>query len=137
MTAPAIKRGVCGVCQRAIPMRNDHRLRAHPARTSAAGRRQTCDGSGTYSARLEFMRGGQPSAREAPVMSRAAAFNAREEWAKADALYFEYRDMAELDAADPAAIESARLAFNRALADAEELAPWWDVAAYEHGGATA
>jgi hypothetical protein len=69
-----------------------------------------------------------------PLMSRAAAFNAREEWLKADALYAEFEDMEELWAAKYEARVAARDALKRAVDDARALAPWWAALAYADGG---
>jgi hypothetical protein len=116
-------RGLCAVCDRYIVVRDDGTLRAHLARTSRPGQRETCDGSGMRPTQSE-----PPHAGRGRGMSRAAAFNAREEWSKADALYYDLKDMLELGAASPQAIEAERAALRRALADAEQLAPWWAVA---------
>jgi hypothetical protein len=51
--------------------------------------------------------------------------------------YFEYQDMAELGAASPEAIESARRAVQRALGDAEDLAPWAALSGTQDGGSAA
>jgi hypothetical protein len=115
-------------------MRRDGRLRAHLAATSRPGRRETCDGSGGYSARLELLAGTEPTVSAAPELTRAAAFNVRAAWDAVDAFYFEWRDMKELGAASPEAVESAWLAVERALADAEALAPWGTYAAMVDGG---
>jgi hypothetical protein len=110
--------GLCGACQREIPLKYDGRLRAHLAGTSRPGHRQQCDGSGAWSA----------TQSDLPPITRPAAFNAREEWAKVIALNAELQDMCELGAASYPALVSARDAVNRALDDAGELAPWWAVA---------
>jgi hypothetical protein len=68
-----------------------------------------------------------------PLISRAAAFNAREEWLKADVLYTEYLEMCSVGAASYSAMVSARDAMQRAVADARGLAPWWLAAAYADG----
>jgi hypothetical protein len=115
-------RGLCVVCDRYVRVRDDGTLRAHLARTSRAGQRQTCDGSGMRPAQAE-----PPHPGRGQGMSRAAAFNAREEWAKTDALYDELTDMLELGAASPQAVEAEHAALLRALADAKQLAPWWAV----------
>ncbi len=128
--------GVCGVCCREIPVKNDGRLRAHLAASSAPGHREQCDGSGSPSARLDLAPGSAGYERGQPLMSRPAAFNAREEWLKADALYAEFEDMMELGAANYETLVSARDAVNRALADARALAPWWLASAYTDGGET-
>ena len=88
--------GVCAVCCREIPVRNDGRLRAHLAATNRPGNREQCDGSGSASARLDLLPGQAGRDQGKPLMSRDAAFNAREEWLKADALYTEYLDMCEV-----------------------------------------
>ncbi len=56
-------------------------------------------------------------------MSDAAAFNARAEWAKTDALYDEYLDMVEVGAADGAAVDDAYEAYSRAWDEAKRLDP--------------
>jgi hypothetical protein len=119
----AIKPALCGVCRRQVPLRRDGRLRPHLAATSRPGHRQQCDGSGGYSARLKFLEGTEPQPPEHQAISAPAAFNAREEWAKADALYYEWRDMTELGAAGPDAIEAARQATERALATLNSSRP--------------
>ena len=121
---------LCGVCRRQIPLRGDGRLRAHLAAGSAPGRRQQCDGSGGYSARVE-LRGGGPYLRDTPLMSRAEAFNAREAWFAAAALYDEWQSMKAAHAASWRAIAAAEDAYRRAHADARALAEWWDVQACE------
>jgi hypothetical protein len=65
-------------------------------------------------------------------LTRPAAFNAREEWLKADALDAEYQDMLAVGAASYESLFAARAALQRAVADARQLAPWWAVA--EHDG---
>jgi hypothetical protein len=67
-------------------------------------------------------------------LSPAARFNARDEWAKADALYFDYEDMAAAGGASPAALDDAYAAWQRAEADARALAPWYLAAPYEDAG---
>jgi len=126
--------GLCGVCCREIPARNDGRLRAHLAATSRPGRRETCDGSGSPSARADLSPGEPGYERGSLLLSRPAAFNARAEWLKVDALYSEYEDMTELGAASPDAMHSAYEAYSRAWDDARELAPWWAVARYAGEG---
>jgi len=129
--------GLCGVCCREIAARRDGRLRAHLAATSRPGRREQCDGSGGPSARTDLKPGEPGYERGSLLLSRPAAFNAREEWNKADALYAEYEDMRELGAASYAAEVAAYEAVRRAAADARQLAPWWAVAPYESAGETA
>ena len=126
--------GVCGVCCREIPVRGDGRLRAHLATSSAPGHREQCDGSGSPSARLDLAPGSAGYERGSALLSRPAAFNARQEWLKADALYAEFQDMVELGSASYEALVSARDAVNRALADAKALAPWWLASAYTDAG---
>jgi hypothetical protein len=121
-----VRSALCGVCGRTVQARQDGRIRAHPAVTSRARHRQTCDGSGSFSAR--YRQGKPPTPREAQAFSRAAAFNAREAWNMASALMYEHEDMESCGAASPAARESARQARNRACADARKLADWYDVA---------
>ncbi|MGN6173921.1 MAG: hypothetical protein ACTHPS_13420 [Streptosporangiaceae bacterium] len=116
--------GVCGVCNREIPMKRDGRLRAHLALTSSPGRREQCDGSGSKAAQD----------RDVRPLTRPAAFNAREEWLKADALYAEWQDILQVGAASPGALRAARAAVQRTVADARHLAPWWAVAQYEGEG---
>jgi hypothetical protein len=130
MTGP----GLCGVCLREVPVRGDGRLRAHLAVSSSPGRREQCDGSGGYSARTDLMPGTAEHQAGRPLMTRAAAFNAREEWLKADALYTELQDMLELGTAGWQAMEAARDAVNRAVDDARGLAPWWLASAYDGAG---
>jgi hypothetical protein len=129
--------GLCGVCCREIPVKRDGRLRAHLAMTSRPGSREQCDGSGAWSARRDLTPGEPGYERGRPLMSRPAAFNAREEWFKVDALFAEYQDMAELGAASPAAMHAAYEAYSRAWDDARELAPWWAVAQHAGGGEVA
>jgi hypothetical protein len=116
--------GVCGVCNREIPVKRDGRLRAHLALTSSPDRREQCDGSGSKAA----------TSRDIRPLTRPAAFNAREEWLKADALYAEYQDMLAVGAASYESLVAARAALQRAVADARQLAPWWAVAAYDGDG---
>ena len=87
--------GICAVCCREIPVKRDGRLRAHLAASSSPGHREQCDGSGSPSARLDLAPGSSGYQQGQPLMTRPAAFNAREEWLKADALYVEYEDMLE------------------------------------------
>jgi hypothetical protein len=124
-------RVLCQVCHRHIPIRHDGRLRAHLA---AYGQRGKCVGSGMFSARVEMEaqdaerradRHPSPASSPWDDLSPAARFNARGEWAKADALYFEYEDMAAAGGASPAALAAAYEAFKRAVDGAEELAPWY------------
>jgi hypothetical protein len=115
--------GLCGVCWRQIPVRGDGTLRAHLAAGSTARQRQQCDGSGGYPARLEV--------GDAPAMSRAEAFNAREAWFAVAALYDDWQAMAAGHAASWRAVHEARAAYVRARADAMALADWWDVQAHE------
>ena len=121
--------GLCGACQRQIPVRGDGTLRAHLSAGSAAGRRQQCDGSGAHPARVEV--------GDAPLMSRAEAFNAREAWFAVAALYDEWRSMVEAGSASWRAVAQAEAAYRRARADARALAEWWDVEPHEdtHGAA--
>ena len=58
-------------------------------------------------------------------MSDPARFNAKEDWAKVDALYFEYETMRDAGCASYAALRSAYEAVRRAVEDAGALAPWW------------
>ena len=125
--------GLCGVCCREIPMKRDGRLRAHLARSSTTGGRQQCDGSGAWSARLELL-AGHAAELEHPTMSRAAAFNARDAWCQVDSLYAEFEDMKLTGACSMSALKEARDAVNRALAEAEALAPWWAVQTFAGDG---
>jgi hypothetical protein len=129
--------GLCAVCCREITVRGDGRLRAHLAATSRPGHREQCDGSGAPSARSDLIPGEAGYERGTVGLTRAAAFNAREEWRKVDALYFEYRDMTDAGAASPDAIYSAYMAYSRAWDDARQLAPWWAVAHYPGLGGSA
>ena len=92
--------GVCGVCNREIPMKRDGRLRAHLALTSSPGRREQCDRSGSKAA----------TSRDIRPLTRPAASNAREEWLKADALDAEYQDMLAVAAASYESLVAARAA---------------------------
>jgi hypothetical protein len=114
---------LCGACQRQIPVRGDGTLRAHLAAGSAAGRRQQCDGSGAHPARVEV--------GDAPLISRAEAFNAREAWYAVAALYDDWQSMKAAHCASWRAVAQAEDAYRRAHADATALAEWWDVQAYE------
>jgi len=105
-------------------MKRDGRLRAHLALTSSPGRREQCDGSGSKAA----------SGRDIRPLTRPAAFNAREEWLKADALYAEFQDMLAVGAASYESLMSAREAVQRAVRDARSLAPWWAVAVPDDSG---
>lgn len=107
----------CGVCGREVPVRNDGRLRAHLA---AYGHRQGCDGSGSFAVAEPVTEPPYPE-RAIWAMSAAARFNARAEWRKADVLYTEYLEMAEVGAADPDAIDEAYEAYSRAWHDARSL----------------
>jgi hypothetical protein len=107
----------CAACGRAVPVRNDGRLRAHLA---VHGQRQACGGSGAFATAEPATEPPHPE-RSVWAMSDAARFNARAEWRKADVLYNEYLDMAEAGAADPAAIDDAYEAYSRAWHDARAL----------------
>lgn len=118
------KRVLCQVCHRFIPLRQDGRVRAHLA---AYGKRAKCEGSGMFSARVETENAaerGRDYRTSWDDLSPAERFNAREEWAKADALYFEYHDMRDAHAASLWALDDAYDAMQRAEADAKALAPW-------------
>ena len=98
-------RVLCQVCHRLVPLRHDGRLRAHLA---AYGQRAKCEGSAMFSARVEMemqdaevraIQHSEPERSPWDDLIPPARFNAREEWAKVDALYFEYEDMAAAGAA--------------------------------------
>jgi hypothetical protein len=125
------KPALCGVCRRQIQLRGDGRLRAHLAPGSTPGRRQQCDGSGGYSARVELAGGGGPHLQDTPAMSRAEAFNAREAWFAVQALYDELQSMKAAHSASWRAVAMAEDAYRRAHADARALAEWWDVQAHD------
>jgi hypothetical protein len=118
----APKTGLCGTCRRHIPLRKDRRLSAHLAQRSSATRREACEGSGCYSARVRLLSesGQQWQDRDAP-WSRAAEFNADAEWSKADALYAEYRDMVQCGAASWEAEHATYEAYSRAWDEAQNL----------------
>ena len=103
------------MCERAVPVRNDGRLRAHLA---ARSQHQACDGSGSFAAAEPRPEPPHPTRR---VMSAAAAFNARAEWRKADVLYGEYLEMVDAGGASDEAIDEAYEAYARAWADAKAL----------------
>ena len=65
---------------------------------------------------------------------RAAAFNARDAWCQVDSLYAEFEDMKLTGACSMSALKEARDAVNRALAEAEALAPWWAVQTFAGDG---
>jgi hypothetical protein len=133
-------RVLCQVCHRHIPVRHDGRLRAHLA---AYGQRAKCEGSSMLSARVEMAM--QDAERRAiqhtpaassswDALSPAARFNAHDEWAKVDALYYEYEDMAAAGGASQAALDDAYEALRRAVDDAKALAPWYLAGPYEEAG---
>jgi hypothetical protein len=83
-----------------------------------------------FSARVETGSGADPGRDYRSSwddLSPAQRFNAREEWAKADALYFEYEDMRDAHAASQWALDDTYNALLRAEADAKALAPWQTV----------
>lgn len=133
---------LCPVCRRHIPVRRDGRLQAHLA---VFGRREKCEGSGRLSAHLQLamqeMKAGQcdtpPERSSWGQLSKAARFNAPEEWDKADTLWLEYEAMYQIGAASAKAIHAAYEAYSRAWDDAKALAPIALMAPDDCGGESA